>query len=364
MVFNELKGAEPIFKEEYFKNMVPRFVNASLNLEGLRSDYSDVDEALMIFHNTQALEYALSPELDGNISKEIIVNIEKKVTNEAYVDFRKIDAEVNGSSVKRSRANMIHAHLNELFYDYKEDGKYLDDPFLREAKFHIRFLHIHPFGDGNGRTARVLLIKNLCSQGLAPCIITEDIKDEYCSYIENADIFGLAELFRKRSEKEKRFMVELYNNLNSRSLIEGSKMTNEQAIKYKKITDGDVSDDLIANEEEKYPLRNVDNLVSIFKYRSLPKTNTYNLNYKPIHSLALHIYDHIEDFQTGDVAMYSEETKTMIIQLFGDNRFFKISQLLDQLKFEVEGVELPKEAFGVELKNTIKLDDDTKKLVK
>ena len=360
MIFNELKGAEPVFKEEYFKNMVPRFINASLSLEGATGDYSSENEALDIYYNTKALEYALDPKLDDELNNKIITNINYRVTAEAYDGFRKGKAEVNGSNVRRSRANMIYAHMNELLYDYREDLKYINDPFFIEAKFHIRFLHIHPFGDGNGRTARIILIKNLCHQGLAPCIIIKDIKDKYCEYIENGDIDNLAKLFKERSDKEKRFMVELYRKLNDNGLIEGSKMTERQADEYSKISDSTIDDKLIKCDEQIYPLRNLENLISLFKYRLLPKSITYELDCSPIHSQALHVYDRIVDSKTGDEAVYCEETKSMTIKLFNNNTFFRISQIYNKFIYEIDGIEVTMGNFENSLSDTLSSGNEKK----
>ncbi len=47
------------------------------------------------------------------------------------------------------------------------------------AKFHVQFELIHPFGDGNGRVGRLILIKQCLDLDLPPIIIENSIKMEY-----------------------------------------------------------------------------------------------------------------------------------------------------------------------------------------
>ncbi|KAL0486417.1 adenosine monophosphate-protein transferase [Acrasis kona] len=54
-----------------------------------------------------------------------------------------------------------------------EDVNKTDSPLhhiIKALKFYVKFLHIHPFEDGNGRMGRILLALLLNRQGLFPCI--------------------------------------------------------------------------------------------------------------------------------------------------------------------------------------------------
>jgi Fic family protein len=61
------------------------------------------------------------------------------------------------------------------------------DGLLLAAKLHYEFVLIHPFDDGNGRMARLLMNLVLMSHGFPPAIIKTDEKEAYFSALRQAD---------------------------------------------------------------------------------------------------------------------------------------------------------------------------------
>ena len=121
-----------------------------------------------------------------------------------------------GSALVRSQPKTIRNDLMYLYSDYiykNETCSSEKERFALEAWFHIKFLHIHPFEDGNGRTARILLAYNLIKNGLAPCVITNQIKRQYCDLIENSDYNGMTDLFESLSNKETEVIEVVRNNV-------------------------------------------------------------------------------------------------------------------------------------------------------
>lgn len=106
--------------------------------------------------------------------------------------------------------------INRLYYlldSYKNIWCDLD-VFEREAMFHIEFMRIHPFEDGNKRTAKTILNRNLIYQDMAPVIIEDEETDLYYKFINEQDYTGFAEFIRNKSENELTTMVGLYKMLN------------------------------------------------------------------------------------------------------------------------------------------------------
>jgi hypothetical protein len=170
--------------------------------------------------NYDAFDYALSCD---NISHKEQITMDSIVTQGAYNSYKSSDNCILKSSLQeetRSK-NQVYEDMNQLFYDYekvwqqdidkvtRKDNDYTEEEFdeyiravcLREAKFHIRFEHIHPFGDGNGRVGRIIMNRNLIKAGLPPLILpasvnnkTDTIQSKYITYVSERKVEELAEL--------------------------------------------------------------------------------------------------------------------------------------------------------------------------
>lgn len=60
-------------------------------------------------------------------------------------------------------------------------------PLITAAAFHYKFIRIHPFDDGNGRIARILMNLVLMKGGFPPAIIRTDDKENYYRALRQAD---------------------------------------------------------------------------------------------------------------------------------------------------------------------------------
>jgi Fic family protein len=69
----------------------------------------------------------------------------------------------------------------------KEKDKPEVNPIILAALFHYRFIRIHPFDDGNGRVARILMNFILMQFGYPPVIIKTEDKENYYAVLRLAD---------------------------------------------------------------------------------------------------------------------------------------------------------------------------------
>lgn len=87
------------------------------------------------------------------------------------------------------------ALMNDLIIWYRERIQKEDfNPILLAAEFHYKYIRIHPFDDGNGRTARIIMNFILMQYGYPPVIIKTDDKENYFTALQQADA-GLLEPF-------------------------------------------------------------------------------------------------------------------------------------------------------------------------
>jgi cell filamentation protein, protein adenylyltransferase len=80
------------------------------------------------------------------------------------------------------------AKMQELMDWLSERNQAKDlDPVLLATEYHYRFIRIHPFDDGNGRIARLLMNFILMQNGYPPAIIKSEDKENYYSALQQAD---------------------------------------------------------------------------------------------------------------------------------------------------------------------------------
>ena len=82
--------------------------------------------------------------------------------------------------------NWLNAELEKV----SRDQKNAPEPALLAFEFHHRFLSIHPFQDGNGRTARLLSNLILVAAGYPPIYINDTEKESYNRYLTDIQSYG------------------------------------------------------------------------------------------------------------------------------------------------------------------------------
>ena len=124
---------------------------------------------------------------DFRWSKGLILETHKRLMNSLMDDagsFRRYGVRVLGSSIARANYISIPEKIDELVAYMNTPT---DDIIERLAKTHAIFELIHPFGDGNGRTGRLIMFTQAMQYGIVPPLILKERKKAYYKYLENAD---------------------------------------------------------------------------------------------------------------------------------------------------------------------------------
>lgn len=80
------------------------------------------------------------------------------------------------------------AKMQDLIDWYRKQKENQEvNPILLASQFHYKFIRIHPFDDGNGRIARLLMNFILMQFGYPPAIIKTQDKENYFSALRQAD---------------------------------------------------------------------------------------------------------------------------------------------------------------------------------
>jgi hypothetical protein len=96
----------------------------------------------------------------------------------------------NGEIFHYASPEETPAKMNDLMQWYFDSSKTKQAVELA-AEFHYKFVCIHPFDDGNGRIARLLMNYILLKNGLPPVIIKSSDKKNYLLALNKADVGDL-----------------------------------------------------------------------------------------------------------------------------------------------------------------------------
>lgn len=119
--------------------------------------------------------------LDGNpTTKKVVVGSYKTTENHVKT--------TTGEIFRFATVQETPAKMTDLLNWFNEKRVDINaNPILLAAEFHYRFIRIHPFDDGNGRTARILMNFILMQFGYPPAIIKTEDKANYFVVLQLAD---------------------------------------------------------------------------------------------------------------------------------------------------------------------------------
>ena len=159
-------------------------IEDGLTIEGkpLRDHYEAVGHA-------KAYDYVyLITEKEG-LTEEDILNLHRlfyqQIDAEKAGHYRDVKVYISGSRYAVAAVSKIPGEMQKLVKWYNDNEKKLH-PIELAATLHQRFVFIHPFVDGNGRVARLLMNLALLRNGYTIAIIPAILRHEYIYSLETA----------------------------------------------------------------------------------------------------------------------------------------------------------------------------------
>ena len=159
-------------------------IEDGLTIEGkpLRDHYEAVGHA-------KAYDYIYQITEKDGLTEEDILSLHRlfyqQIDAEKAGQYRNVKVYISGSRYAVSAVSKIPAEMQKLVKWYNENEKKLH-PVELAAELHKRFVFIHPFIDGNGRMARLLMNLALLRNGFTIAIIPAILRHEYIYSLETA----------------------------------------------------------------------------------------------------------------------------------------------------------------------------------
>lgn len=169
--------------------------------DGLTIGGKRLQEHFEVINHSEAISYiedqvTQTAELDERTLKTIHHLILKNIDDENAGRYRSINVRISGSQHEPPHFLQVENAMQELFDWYNQEKDRLH-PVELAALFHFKFVYIHPFADGNGRTARLLMNLILMSHGYPPAIVKAENSQRltYYEVLETASIQGNTQPF-------------------------------------------------------------------------------------------------------------------------------------------------------------------------
>lgn len=160
--------------------------------EGLTVKNKPLKDHLEAKDHHAALEFLfdlVQPQHRVTISEKLIRELHglvmKKTDEESAGRYRQSNVFITGTDHTPPDASTIPSAMAEFIHWFQANHR--RHPIELAAKLHHRLVYIHPFLDGNGRTARLLMNVILMKQGYPLSIILKNDRKRYYQVLQQAD---------------------------------------------------------------------------------------------------------------------------------------------------------------------------------
>lgn len=158
-------------------------------LEGITVGGKTLREHFEAINHRDAIVYveeivANKEPLDERMIRDVHALVLKGIQPEEAGRYRQENVLISGASTTPPHFLHLTNAMQDLVTWYSASGDM--NPIIRAAELHTRFVQIHPFVDGNGRTGRLLLNLVLMQAGYPPAIIQKEERSRYYDVLDAA----------------------------------------------------------------------------------------------------------------------------------------------------------------------------------
>jgi Fic family protein len=144
-------------------------------------------EHIEVTNHATVLRNVFDRKYTGPISEEFIKHLHENLMQGLHKDagsYSKHERVIRGLDISLTHPKDILEEMKNLVSNWNKD---LSRKTIRDiADFHISFELIHPFGDGNGRLGRILMVLQCLKYGYPPVVIENVRKTEYYDVLQYA----------------------------------------------------------------------------------------------------------------------------------------------------------------------------------
>jgi len=173
-------------------NTLSRAETALVVEKGLTIGGKTIAEHLEATNHAAALDFVKEQikRKTSDIREQDVLKIHEiildKIDRENAGIYRRVPVRISGSAVVLPNPRKVQTLMDEFFSWLKNEKKMHAVELAAEA--HYRLVTIHPFVDGNGRSARLLMNMILMMRGYPPAIIRKNDRLAYIKSLEKAQL--------------------------------------------------------------------------------------------------------------------------------------------------------------------------------
>jgi len=157
--------------------------------DGLTAGGKPLRDSFEAIGHAKAYDYMFTLLRADKITEQDILTMHrlfyKEIDEEKAGVYRQEQVIITGSSYPVTAPEDIPHEMTELI-QWAQSGRKSCHPVEFAALLHKRFVFIHPFIDGNGRVARLLMNTALIQAGYMLAVIPPVLRSEYISLLEKA----------------------------------------------------------------------------------------------------------------------------------------------------------------------------------